>query len=68
MNDFERWIISMLLCFTAGAAMGHALYQPMHNAIDALEAQIQFLAERKVVGFLIWDNEQCVWQYVEKPR
>ena len=61
MNDFERWVISMLLCFTAGAALAHSCHQPMHNALDALEAQIQFLTERKVVGFLVWDADKCAW-------
>lgn len=68
MNAFERWAISMLLCFSVGAAVAHAWYQPQHNAIDALEAQIQFLIERKVVGFLVWDDKQSAWQYVEKGR
>ena len=66
MNDFERWVISMLLCFTAGAALAHSYHQPMYNAIDALEAQLQFLTERKVVGFLVWDDQQRAWQYVKK--
>lgn len=68
MNDFERWAISMLLCFATGAAVAHAMYQPQHNAIDALKAQIQFLMERKVVGFLVWDADKCVWKDIEKPH
>ena len=68
MNAFEKWAISMLLCFTAGAAIAHANTQPMHNATNALESQIQFLMERKVVGFLIWNDQQRVWRYVEKGR
>ena len=68
MNAFERWAISMLLCFAAGAAVAHALYQQQHNALDALEAQIQFLMERKVVGFVVWDDRQQAWQYTEKAR
>ena len=62
----ERYLVYLLLCFATGAAMAHAIYQPQHNAIDALEAQIQFLTERKVVGFLVWDADKCAWRNVEK--
>ncbi len=68
MNAFERWVIFMLLCFSSGAAVAHAWYQPQHNAIDALEDQIQFLTESKVVGFLVWDDRLQAWRYVEKLR
>ena len=66
MNAFDRWAISMLLCFAAGAAVAHALYQQQHNVLDALEAQTQFLMGRKVVGFLVWDADKCAWRNVEK--
>ena len=65
MNTPQQWAVYFLLCFTAGAAVAHAMYQPQHNAINALEAQIQFLIERKVVGFLVWDADKCAWQNVE---
>lgn len=68
MNTPQQWIIYFLLCFAAGAAVAHALYQPQQNALDALKAQIQFLTERKVVGFLVWDTRLRAWRYVEKGR
>ena len=68
MNDFERWIIFLLLCFPVGAALAHALYQPQHNAIDTLKAQIQTERDRAVIGYLVWDALQERWQYTEKPR
>ena len=44
-------ITILILCFTAGAMLAHARYQPRFNDLDRIEAEIEAYRDSVVVGY-----------------
>lgn len=40
-NDFKKWIVYLVLSFTAGVMIAHAERQPIFNEINRIEAELE---------------------------
>jgi len=46
----------LILCFTAGAMLAHARYQPIFNELDRIEAEMAEYRQSAVVGYVRMDE------------
>ena len=44
-------ITILILCFTAGAMLAHARYQPIFNELDRIGAEIEAYRDSAIVGW-----------------
>lgn len=49
-------ITILILCFTAGAMLAHALYQPAWNKVAEIEAVIEAYRDSAIVGYVRMDE------------
>jgi len=52
----SRYIIYLILCFSAGAAVAHAELQPVANAIAEIEAQVKAYRNSAIIGYVMMDE------------
>jgi hypothetical protein len=52
----SRYIIYIILCFAAGAAVAHALLQPAFNDIAKREAHEEAYRQSAVIGYVMMDD------------
>lgn len=48
-------ITILILCFTAGAMLAHARYQPLFNELARIEAEIEAYRDNAIVGYVRMD-------------
>ena len=59
-------IAILILCFTAGAMLAHARYQPLFNELGRIEAEIEAYRQSAVVGYWRVDRVTKELYFVEK--
>lgn len=57
---------TLILCFTAGAMLAHALYQPMFNDLDRIDAEAEAYRQSAVVGWWKMDRGTKQLYFVSK--
>lgn len=56
----------LILCFTAGAMLAHAWYQPLFNELDLIEAEIEAYRNNAVIGWWKMDRVTKELYFEEK--
>lgn len=56
----------LILCFTAGAMLAHALHQPMFNELDRIDAEAEAYKQGAVVGWWNMDRRTKQLYFVSK--
>lgn len=59
-------ITILILCFTAGAMLAHARYQPVFNELDRVEAEVKAYRNSAVVGWVRMDENTKQLYFEEK--
>ena len=59
-------IAILILCFTAGAMIAHARYQPIFNEMDSREAEIEEYRQSAVIGWVRMDDNTKQLYFEEK--
>lgn len=59
----------LILCFTSGAMIAHAWYQPAWNELDRIEAEIEAYRQSAVIGWVGMDeNTKQLYYMRREPR
>lgn len=59
----------LILCFTAGAMLAHAWYQPIFNELYRIEAEIEAYRQGAVIGWVrMDDNTKQLYYMRREPR
>lgn len=57
---------TLILCFTSGAMLAHARYQPLFNKLDRIEAEIEAYRQSAVIGWVRMDRVTKELYFVEE--
>lgn len=58
-------LTAIILCFTAGAMLAHALFQPLHNEVARAEAEEEAYRQGAVIGWVRMDRVSKQLYFVE---
>lgn len=63
-----RFTTILILCFTAGAMIAHARYQPIFNELHRIEAEMEAYRQSAVVGYWRVDRVSKQLYFEERER